>query len=65
MGSSTFVSSSLTHAICPNEYLHRASKAKVQRLEKERREMEKTIEGFRKSQAKLAELEKTNKKLQV
>jgi hypothetical protein len=27
--------------------------------------MEKTIEGFRKSQAKLAELEKTNKKLQV
>jgi hypothetical protein len=41
-----------------------ASKAKVQRLEKERREMEKAIEGFRKSQAKLAELEKTNKKLQ-
>ena len=27
--------------------------------------MEKTIEGFRRSQAKLTELEKTNKKLQV
>ena len=27
--------------------------------------MEKTIEGFRKSQAKLTELERTNKKLQV
>ena len=27
--------------------------------------MEKTIEGFRKSQAKLVELERTNKKLQV
>ena len=37
----------------------------MQRLEKERREMEKTIEGFRRSQAKLVELEKTNKKLQV
>ena len=27
--------------------------------------MEKTIEGFRRSQAKLTELERTNKKLQV
>ena len=37
----------------------------VDDLQTERREMEKTIEGFRKSQAKLVELERTNKKLQV
>ena len=46
-----------THTHC------RASKAKVLRLEKETREMEKTVEALRHSQAKSAELEKTNKKL--
>ena len=48
-------------------YIHippcRASKAKVLRLEKEAREMERTLEAFRHSQAKMAELEKMNKKL--
>ena len=42
---------------------HRASKAKVLRLEKETREMEKTVEALRHAQAKGVELEKTNKKL--
>ena len=41
----------------------RASKAKVLRLEKEARELEKTMESLRQSQAKAAELEKANKKL--
>ena len=44
-------------------YPTRASKAKVLRLEKETREMEKTVEALRHAQAKGAELEKTNKKL--
>ena len=44
--------------------LPRASRAKLQRLEKETREMEKTMEALRHSQAKCTELEKTNKKLQ-
>ena len=41
----------------------RASKAKVLRLEKEARELEKTTESLRQSQAKAVELEKANKKL--
>ena len=45
------------------DHTHRASKAKVLRLEKEARELEKTMEALRQSQAKAAELEKTNKKL--
>lgn len=40
-----------------------ASKAKVLRLEKEAREFEKSMEALRHSQAKVSELEKTNKKL--
>ena len=40
-----------------------ASKAKVLRLEKETKEMEKSMEAYRHAQAKCAELEKTNKKL--
>ena len=43
--------------------VYRASKAKVLRLEKEARELEKTTEALRQSQAKSAELEKANKKL--
>jgi len=43
---------------------YRASRAKLQRLEKETRELEKSIEGLRHYQAKCVELEKTNKKLQ-
>jgi len=42
---------------------YRAAKAKLQRLEKETKEMEKSLESLRHSQAKLAELERTNKKL--
>ena len=42
----------------------RASRAKLQRLEKETRELEKSIEGLRHYQAKCGELEKMNKKLQ-
>ena len=42
----------------------RASRAKLQRLEKETRELEKSIEGLRHYQAKCSELEKMNKKLQ-
>ena len=41
----------------------RAAKAKLQRLEKETKEMEKSLETLRHSQAKLAELERINKKL--
>ena len=44
--------------------MHRASRAKLQRLEKETREMEKSMEALRHAQAKSSELEKTNKKLQ-
>lgn len=40
------------------------SRAKVQRLEKETRELEKSIEALRHYQAKCGELEKMNKKLQ-
>ncbi|XP_065919238.1 girdin-like isoform X2 [Dysidea avara] len=40
-----------------------AAKAKLQRLEKETKEMEKSLESLRHSQAKLAELERINKKL--
>lgn len=36
----------------------------MQRLEKETREFEKTLEAYRHAQAKNTELEKTNKKLQ-
>ncbi len=42
----------------------RASRAKLQRLEKETRELEKSIEALRHYQAKCGELEKMNKKLQ-
>ena len=41
----------------------RATKAKLQRLERELKELEKTKESLRHSQAKFAELEKTTKKL--
>lgn len=41
-----------------------ASRAKVQRLEKETRELEKSIEALRHYQAKCGELERMNKKLQ-
>ena len=41
----------------------RASRAKLQRLEKETQEMEKTMEALRHTQAKCSELEKGNKKL--
>ncbi|XP_019849313.1 PREDICTED: girdin-like [Amphimedon queenslandica] len=41
-----------------------AAKAKLQRLEKEAKEMEKTMESLRHSQAKVTELEKKNKRLQ-
>lgn len=41
-----------------------ASRAKLQRLEKETREMEKSMEALRHSQAKCAEFERMNKKLQ-
>ncbi len=44
--------------------LSRASRAKLQRLEKETRELEKSIEALRHYQAKCGELEKMNKKLQ-
>ena len=40
-----------------------AQRAKLLRLEKEKREMEKSIEISRNAQAKVSELEKTNKKL--
>ena len=40
-----------------------AQRAKLNRLEKETREMEKNMEALRHAQAKVAELEKTNKKL--
>lgn len=40
-----------------------AQRAKLNRLEKETREMEKSMEALRHAQAKAAELEKTNKKL--
>lgn len=40
-----------------------AQRAKLLRLEKETREMEKNMEALRHSQAKVTELEKTNKKL--
>ena len=40
-----------------------AQRAKLMRLEKENREMEKEIETARHVQAKVSELEKTNKKL--
>ena len=40
-----------------------AQRAKLVRLEKERREMEKAVETARHVQAKVSELEKTNKKL--
>ena len=50
---------SMTHT-----HTHRASRAKLQRLEKETREMEKSMEALRHAQAKCSELEKTNKKLQ-
>ncbi len=43
--------------------IKRTSKAKVMRLEKEAREMEKSMESLRHSQAKCVELEKINKKL--
>ena len=43
--------------------MYRAAKAKLQRLEKETKEMEKSLESLRHSQAKLAELERINKKL--
>ncbi len=42
----------------------RASRAKLQRLEKETKDMEQTMEALRHSQAKVAELEKTSKRLQ-
>lgn len=45
-------------------FISSASRAKLQRLEKETREMEKSIEALRHSQAKCSELEKINKKLQ-
>lgn len=41
----------------------RANKAKVIRLEKEAKEMEKAVESMRHAQAKCVELEKINKKL--
>jgi len=44
-------------------FVYRAAKAKLQRLEKETKEMEKSLESLRHSQAKLAELERINKKL--
>lgn len=44
--------------------MYRASRAKLQRLEKETREMEKSMEALRHAQAKSSELEKNNKKLQ-
>ena len=40
-----------------------AQRAKLSRLEKEKKEMEKSVETARHVQAKVAELEKTNKKL--
>jgi chromosome segregation ATPase len=40
-----------------------AQRAKLNRLEKETREMEKSMEALRHAQAKVSELEKTNKKL--
>ena len=40
-----------------------AQRAKLNRLEKETREMEKNMEALRHAQAKVSELEKTNKKL--
>ena len=43
--------------------LYRVAKAKLLRLEKETREMEKNVEALRHSQAKIAELEKTNRRL--
>ena len=44
-------------------FLCRASRAKLQRLEKETQEMEKTMEALRHTQAKCSELEKGSKKL--
>ena len=41
----------------------RAAKAKMQRLERQTKEMEKQMEAYRHSQAKVSELERTNKKL--
>lgn len=41
----------------------RASRAKLQRLEKETQEMEKTMEALRHTQAKCSELAKANRKL--
>ena len=46
---------------CSNQ-TNRASKAKIQRLEKELAEYEKTKESLRHYQAKVTELEKTTKK---
>ena len=44
-------------------FIVRAAKARLQRLEKETKEMEKSLETLRHSQAKLAEMERINKKL--
>ena len=41
----------------------RAAKVKLQRLEKEQKEMEKSLESLRQAKAKAEEVEKTNKKL--
>ena len=49
--------------LSPVPCLFSAQRAKLLRLEKETREMEKNMEALRHSQAKVAELEKTNKKL--
>ena len=41
----------------------RAARAKLQRLEREKKQLEKTVDTLRHAQAKAEELEKTNKKL--
>ena len=45
---------------CP---VSRAARAKLQRLEREKQQLEKTVDTLRHAQAKAEELEKANKKL--
>ena len=48
---------------CPPLSVSRAARAKLQRLERENHQLEKTVATLRHAQAKAEELEKANKKL--
>lgn len=63
VGMIQFSSVHFVHVCMACHSLCRAAKAKLQRLERQTKEMEKQVEAYRHSQAKVTELEKTNKKL--